>query len=130
MGGSDSESEDETKKVNKKKSPSPEPKKNHENVSVVENNDKFDDGLDDDLIGDEEDRNMLEEITEKEREEELFRRAERREELKKRFEITQKLKLQNKDKVQEDKSEGEVSSASGGEDIIKKSISREQEGGR
>jgi RNA polymerase-associated protein RTF1 len=34
--------------------------------------------------GDEEDRERLEEMTEREREEELFRRAERREELKKR----------------------------------------------
>merc|ERR1712045_598622 len=107
----------------------PEPVK-PKKKEIVENNDHFDDGYDDDLIGDDEDRQWLEDLTEKEREEELFRRAERREELKKRFEITQKLKLQNKDKVQEDKSEGEVSSASGGEDIIKKSISREQEGGR
>ena len=74
---------------------------------------------------------MLEEMTEKEREEELFRRAERREELKKRFEITQKLKLQNKDKleekVEEEKSEGEVSSDD--EKIEdRKAFSREQEG--
>lgn len=48
----------------------------------MENNDHFDDGLDDDLIGDDEDRQKLEDMTEKEREEELFRRAERREELK------------------------------------------------
>ena len=102
---------------------------------VVENNDRFDDGLDDDLIGDDEDRQRLEDMTEKEREEELFRRAERREELKKRFEITQKLKLQNKDKEKDDdadenKSDGEVSSASSGDELQKSSISREQEGGR
>ena len=118
--GSDSEPEDVVKQqVHKKKSPPREP---------VENNDQFDDGLDDDLIGDEEDRNMLEDMTEKEREEELFRRAERREELKKRFEITKKLKLQNKDKaISEEKSEGEVSSDDEKAEH-KKTYSREAEG--
>ena len=43
--------------------------------------DEFDDGLDSDLIGDDDDRDALEEMTEKQREEELFKRAERREEL-------------------------------------------------
>ena len=38
----------------------------------------FDDGLDDDLIGDEEDRARLQEMTEKDREEELFNRGEKR----------------------------------------------------
>ena len=41
-------------------------------------------------------------MTEKQREEELFKRAERREELKKRFEISQKLKLQQKKKERSD----------------------------
>lgn len=35
---------------------------------------KFDDGLDDDLIGDEEDRKRLEQMTEAEREQEMFNR--------------------------------------------------------
>ena len=43
-----------------------------------------DDGLDDDYIGDEQDRRMLESLTEREREEEFYRRTEKREELKKR----------------------------------------------
>ena len=60
--------------------------------------DEFDDGLDSDLVGDDDDRDALEEMTEKQREEELFQRAERREELKKRFEISKKLRLQNKDR--------------------------------
>ena len=126
--GSDSEAEEpNTHNGRSEKSPSPKPDKNKESVSV-ENNDQFDDGLDDDLIGDDEDRNMLEEMTEKEREEELFRRAERREELKKRFEITKKLKLQNKDKPVEDKSEGEVSSDDEAHTGDKTTLSREQEG--
>jgi len=61
--------------------------------------DEFDDGLDDDYIGDEQDRRMLESLTEREREEEFYRRTEKREELKKRFEISQKLKKQNKHKA-------------------------------
>ena len=59
---------------------------------------EFDDGLDSDLVGDDDDRDALDEMTEKQREEELFRRAERREELKKRFEISKKLRLQNKER--------------------------------
>ena len=64
--------------------------------------DEFDDGLDSDLVGDEDDRDNLNDMTEKQREEELFKRAERREELKKRFEISQKLKLQQKNKERSD----------------------------
>merc|ERR1712183_476837 len=75
--------------------------------------DEFDDGLDDDLIGDAEDRDRLERMNEMEREQEIFKRAEKREELKKRFEISQKLKLQQKDKLPtQDKSDGELSSSS------------------
>jgi RNA polymerase-associated protein RTF1 len=40
--------------------------------------------LQDSFLGDDEDRDKLERMTEREREEELFKRAERREELKKR----------------------------------------------
>lgn len=73
--------------------------------------DEFDDGLGEDFIGDEEDRDKLENMTEKEREEEIFKRAEKREELKKRFEISQKLKSQLKNKETfKDKSDGELSS--------------------
>ncbi len=87
---SDSEDEQEekgkkTKEEDKRKSSSPEPepsKAKKKKDDFIENNDHFDDGLDDDLIGDDEDRQKLEDMTEKEREEELFRRAERREELK------------------------------------------------
>jgi len=45
---------------------------------------EFDDGLDDEYIGDDEDRAKLENMTERERELELFKRAENRENLKKR----------------------------------------------
>ena len=49
----------------------------------------FDDGLDDNLVGDEADRRKLAMMTEKEREQELFNRMEKREALKTRMEIEQ-----------------------------------------
>lgn len=64
---------------------------------------EFDDGLDEDLIGDDKDREMLANMTERAREEELFKRAENREALKKRFEIQKKLKHQQKLKAKEDR---------------------------
>ncbi|XP_073464961.1 RNA polymerase-associated protein RTF1 homolog [Aquarana catesbeiana] len=57
---------------------------------------EFFDGYGDDLMGDEEDRARLEQMTEKEREQELFNRIEKREVLKRRFEIKQKLKSAKK----------------------------------
>lgn len=69
------------------------------NKNITESwREEFDDGLDSDLVGDDDDRDALEEMTEKQREEELFRRAERREELRKRYEISNKLRLQNKER--------------------------------
>lgn len=46
---------------------------------------EFQDGLDEDLIGDDEDRKRLMQMTEKEREQELFARGERREALRTRY---------------------------------------------
>merc|ERR1711913_203181 len=63
---------------------------------------KFDDGYDDEFIGDDADREWLEGLTEREREAELFKRSERRDEMKKRFEITRKLKLQQRNKGNDD----------------------------
>merc|ERR1712179_691362 len=84
--------------------------------------DEFDDGLGEDFIGDDDDRERLESMTEKEREEEIFKRAEKRVELKKRFEISQKLKLQLKHKVQaKEKSDGELTS----DDDVKKEVDTE-----
>jgi len=54
---------------------------------------QFDDGYDDKLVGDEEDRRRLDEMTEKEREQILYERLEKREALQKRFEIEKKLRL-------------------------------------
>lgn len=58
--------------------------------------DEFNDGFDDNLMGDEEDQKRLAEMTEKEREQELFNRSEKREVLRTRFEIERKLRLQKR----------------------------------
>lgn len=57
---------------------------------------EFDDGYGADLMGNELDRNNLEKLSEKERETELFKRAERRDQLKRRWEIERKLKQSRK----------------------------------
>ena len=59
-------------------------------------NSEFDDGFGDDLMGNEQDRDYLEKLSEKERETELFKRAERRDQLKRRWEIERKLKHSRK----------------------------------
>ena len=46
---------------------------------------EFDDGLDENLIGDDEDKKRLEQMTEKEREQELFNRLEKREAMRTRY---------------------------------------------
>ncbi|KAJ8308991.1 hypothetical protein KUTeg_013865 [Tegillarca granosa] len=56
----------------------------------------FNDGYGPDLIGDEEDRKKLEQMTEKEREQEIYERIERRAVLKTRFEIEKKLQKAKK----------------------------------
>jgi RNA polymerase-associated protein RTF1 len=67
-----------------------------DNNSDSSANSVFDDGYGVDLIGDEEDRSYLEKMTEKEREQELFKRAERRDQLRRRWEIERKLKQSRK----------------------------------
>lgn len=69
---------------------------------------EFDDGFDENLMGDEEDRKKLAQMTEKEREQELFNRSERRETLKIRFEIERKLKSKAKKRELEKKQSKQV----------------------
>jgi len=107
---SDSDEEQNVEKPKRKKSESPRNKKLSDRGSSSDEEtwrDQFDDGLNDELIGDEDDKRMLEDMTEKEREEEIFKRAEKREELKKRFEITKKLE-KDKKKKNEDQEDGEL----------------------
>lgn len=54
---------------------------------------EFNDGFDDNLMGDEEDRARLESLSEKEREQEIFKRIERRDVMKTRWEIERKLRI-------------------------------------
>jgi hypothetical protein len=54
---------------------------------------EFSDGFESDLMGDDEDRQQLEAMNEKERETELFKRAERRDMLKHQWEVMKKMKL-------------------------------------
>lgn len=54
---------------------------------------EFNDGYDDSLMGDEEDRARLNGLSEKERETEIFKRIERRDMMRTRWEIERKLKL-------------------------------------
>lgn len=61
-----------------------------------DSDDEFNDGYDENLMGDEEDRARLMQMTEKEREQEIYNRVEKREVLKTRFEIEKKLRLAKK----------------------------------
>ncbi|XP_070579046.1 RNA polymerase-associated protein RTF1 homolog [Ptychodera flava] len=63
----------------------------------------FDDGYGDDFMGDEEDRARLEQMTEKEREQEIYNRIEKREVLKTRFEIERKLRQAKKKEMKRQK---------------------------
>lgn len=74
---------------------------------------EFNDGYDENLMGDDEDRRRLEQMTEKEREQELFNRIEQREVLKTRFEIERKLKkAKEKEQRMKAKKEGKKEKSS------------------
>lgn len=64
---------------------------------------EFNDGYDDQLMGDEEDKARLASLTEKERETEIFKRIEQRELMKTRFEIEKKLRQAKKAERAKDK---------------------------
>jgi len=57
---------------------------------------EFNDGYDDNLMGDDEDQRRLGSMTEKEREQEIFKRIEQREVMRTRFEIEKKLRQARK----------------------------------
>ncbi|KAI1289366.1 RNA polymerase-associated protein RTF1 -like protein [Halotydeus destructor] len=63
---------------------------------LEEDVEEFNDGFDENLMGDDADKERLAQMTEKEREQELFNRGEKREVLKTRFEIERKLRLAKK----------------------------------
>lgn len=74
-----------------------------ESGSSSSSDSEFDDGYDENLMGDEEDRARLNGLSEKERETEIFKRIERRDVMKTRWEIERKLKLAKKAERAKDK---------------------------
>ncbi|XP_026687586.1 RNA polymerase-associated protein Rtf1, partial [Diaphorina citri] len=72
---------------------------------------EFNDGYDENLMGDEEDQKRLSAMTEKEREQEIFKRIEAREVMKTRFDIERKLRLARKQELKEQKKSGGSSPA-------------------
>lgn len=65
---------------------------------------EFNDGYDENLMGDEEDQARLHALSEKERETEIFKRSERRDALRRRWEIEQKLRQAKRAERAKDKS--------------------------
>ncbi|GFR25695.1 RNA polymerase-associated protein RTF1 [Trichonephila clavata] len=68
------------------------PMKQIERRNLTDIDGEFSDGYDENLIGGEDDKSWLMQLTERERELELYNRFERRECLKRRFEIWKKLR--------------------------------------
>ncbi|XP_066593869.1 RNA polymerase-associated protein Rtf1 isoform X2 [Prorops nasuta] len=64
---------------------------------------EFNDGYDEKLMGDAEDQARLAQMTEKEREQEIFKRIEQREIMKTRFEIEKKLRMAKKQELKKQK---------------------------
>lgn len=64
---------------------------------------EFNDGYDDKLMGDAEDQARLAQMTEKEREQEIFKRIEQREIMRTRFEIEKKLRMAKKQEMKKQK---------------------------
>ncbi|XP_063543338.1 RNA polymerase-associated protein Rtf1 isoform X1 [Cydia strobilella] len=74
----------------------------------VDSEEEFDDGYDENLMGDEEDRARLAAMSEKEREQEIFKRIERRDLMKTRWEIERKLRLARRSASERSSSPGEI----------------------
>ncbi|ENN77106.1 hypothetical protein D910_10215 [Dendroctonus ponderosae] len=86
----------EPKSVASKRSEHSEPEEGEVSDSSDSSEEEFNDGYDDQLMGDAEDRARLASLTEKERETEIFKRIERRDMMKTRFEIEKKLRQQKR----------------------------------
>lgn len=81
---------------------------------------EFNDGYGEDFMGDEEDRRRLEQMTEKEREQEIFKRIEAREVMKTRFDIEKKLRQAKRRELKKQKVQSSSSSSAGGQQPEKK----------
>lgn len=69
---------------------------------------EFNDGYDENLMGDEEDQARLQALSEKERETEIFKRSERRDALRRRWEIEQKLRQAKRAERAKDKTKPKI----------------------
>ncbi|KAJ1525694.1 hypothetical protein ONE63_008905 [Megalurothrips usitatus] len=102
---SNSDSEDE--RTTKGKTSEPEEGEVSDSGSDSDDSDssqeEFNDGYDENLMGDEEDQARLAQMTEKEREQEIYKRIEQREVMKTRFEIEKKLRLAKKQEMKKKK---------------------------
>ncbi|KAL0860087.1 hypothetical protein ABMA27_010402 [Loxostege sticticalis] len=74
----------------------------------IDSEEEFDDGYDENLMGDEEDRARLAAMSEKEREQEIFKRIERRDLMKTRWEIERKLRLARRSAAERSASPGQI----------------------
>ncbi|XP_037293752.1 RNA polymerase-associated protein Rtf1 isoform X2 [Manduca sexta] len=74
----------------------------------IDSEEEFDDGYDENLMGDEEDRARLAAMSEKEREQEIFKRIERRDLMKTRWEIERKLRLARRSAAERSASPGAI----------------------
>lgn len=74
----------------------------------IDSEEEFDDGYDENLMGDEEDRARLAAMSEKEREQEIFKRIERRDLMKTRWEIKRKIRLSRRSAAERDVSPEEL----------------------
>ncbi|KAJ8706153.1 hypothetical protein PYW07_010930 [Mythimna separata] len=74
----------------------------------IDSEEEFDDGYDENLMGDEDDRARLAAMSEKEREQEIFKRIERRDLMKTRWEIERKLRLARRSAAERSASPGEI----------------------
>ncbi|CAB3362875.1 Hypothetical predicted protein [Cloeon dipterum] len=70
---------------------------------ISDSEEEFNDGYDENMMGDEEDQARLAKMTEKEREQEIYKRVEQREVMKTRFEIEKKLRLAKKQEMNKKK---------------------------
>uniref|UniRef100_A0A0A9W641 Plus3 domain-containing protein n=2 Tax=Lygus hesperus TaxID=30085 RepID=A0A0A9W641_LYGHE len=107
---SDSSSDEEVEEKNEEKTSEPEEGEVSESGGASSDDSdsdisqqEFNDGYDDNLMGDEEDQARLAQMTEKEREQEIFKRVEQREVMKTRFEIEKKLRLAKKQEKKKEK---------------------------
>ncbi|XP_033214512.1 RNA polymerase-associated protein Rtf1-like [Belonocnema kinseyi] len=117
------ESEDEAEDEEAKVSELEEGEVSDSDASASESSqdEEFNDGYDDRLMGDEEDQARLAQMSEKEREQEIFKRIEQREIMKTRFEIERKLRMVRK---QEQKKHKESKKKEKGSDEKEKKIER------